>query len=244
MILTRDRSTGAVNVASSLVASTRGGSSVGQSSGLIIRRSQVQVLPAPPIYQGKRDDVDAPARRLATRWPQPNEQAHGRPMSAARQDFIAECQSCGRPFVMGQAGSTGTQIGTTGEMYVEELVFHGDQIAMKGVQGRCPHCGGMGQIPDGVYGLVANGYTVLSALTLPDVQRLASLLRRFTEEDAVTDEDILAAVPDEVRELVRSALATSRWQFVVNILLAIALFTGYRDPRPHDASTGSFRSPS
>jgi hypothetical protein len=27
----------------------RGGSSVGQSSGLIIRRSQVQVLPAPPI---------------------------------------------------------------------------------------------------------------------------------------------------------------------------------------------------
>jgi hypothetical protein len=28
----------------------RGGSSVGQSSGLIIRRSQVQVLPAPPIY--------------------------------------------------------------------------------------------------------------------------------------------------------------------------------------------------
>jgi hypothetical protein len=28
----------------------RGGSSVGQSSGLIIRRSQVQVLPAPQIY--------------------------------------------------------------------------------------------------------------------------------------------------------------------------------------------------
>jgi hypothetical protein len=36
-----------VNGASWLVASTRGGSSVGQSSGLIIRRSQVQVLPAP-----------------------------------------------------------------------------------------------------------------------------------------------------------------------------------------------------
>ena len=50
MILTRDRSTIAARVASSLVASTRGGSSVGQSSGLIIRRSQVQVLPAPPIY--------------------------------------------------------------------------------------------------------------------------------------------------------------------------------------------------
>jgi hypothetical protein len=116
-------------------------------------------------------------------------------MSAPRQDFIAQCHSCGRPFVMGQAGRTGTQIGTTGEMYVEELVFHGDQIAMKGVQGRCPHCGGMGQIPDGVYGLVANGYTVLSALTLPDVQRLASLLRRFTEDEAATDEDILAAVP-------------------------------------------------
>jgi hypothetical protein len=47
MILTRDRSMSAVNVASSLVASRRGGSSVGQSSGLIIRRSQVQVLPAP-----------------------------------------------------------------------------------------------------------------------------------------------------------------------------------------------------
>jgi hypothetical protein len=40
--------------------STRGGSSVGQSSGLIIRRSQVQVLPAPPIYlrfcRGSRAD--------------------------------------------------------------------------------------------------------------------------------------------------------------------------------------------
>ena len=47
MILTRDRSTGTAQIASSLVASTRGGSSVGQSSGLIIRRSQVQVLPAP-----------------------------------------------------------------------------------------------------------------------------------------------------------------------------------------------------
>jgi hypothetical protein len=32
------------------VSGARGGSSVGQSSGLIIRRSQVQVLPAPPIY--------------------------------------------------------------------------------------------------------------------------------------------------------------------------------------------------
>jgi hypothetical protein len=50
MILTRDWSTIAARVASSLVASIRGGSSVGQSSGLIIRRSQVQVLPAPPIY--------------------------------------------------------------------------------------------------------------------------------------------------------------------------------------------------
>jgi hypothetical protein len=29
----------------------RGGSSVGQSSGLIIRRSQVRALPAPPLYQ-------------------------------------------------------------------------------------------------------------------------------------------------------------------------------------------------
>ena len=47
MILTRDWSTITARVASSLVASTRGGSSVGQSSGLIIRRSQVQVLPAP-----------------------------------------------------------------------------------------------------------------------------------------------------------------------------------------------------
>ena len=41
---------------------TRGGSSVGQSSGLIIRRSQVQVLPAPPIYQGKRDDLEPTIR--------------------------------------------------------------------------------------------------------------------------------------------------------------------------------------
>jgi hypothetical protein len=50
MILTRDRSTSAVRVASSQVAGTRGGSSVGQSSGLIIRRSQVQVLPAPRSF--------------------------------------------------------------------------------------------------------------------------------------------------------------------------------------------------
>jgi hypothetical protein len=54
MILTGDRSRSAVNDASSLVADTRGGSSVGQSSGLIIRRSQVQVLPAPqPFTQVK-----------------------------------------------------------------------------------------------------------------------------------------------------------------------------------------------
>jgi hypothetical protein len=51
------------------VSGARGGSSVGQSSGLIIRRSQVQVLPAPPIYQGKCDDVDVSARCLATRSP-------------------------------------------------------------------------------------------------------------------------------------------------------------------------------
>ena len=35
----------------------RGGSSVGQSSGLIIRRSQVQVLPAPPAFPHVRDYV-------------------------------------------------------------------------------------------------------------------------------------------------------------------------------------------
>jgi hypothetical protein len=60
-------------------------------------------------------------------------------MSEPLQDFIAECQLCGRPFVMGEAGNTGTQIGTTGKTYVESLVIHGDQITMKGVQGRCPH---------------------------------------------------------------------------------------------------------
>ena len=64
MILTRDRSTGTAQIASSLVASTRGGSSVGQSSGLIIRRSQVQVLPAPPIYLQFRAS-NPPTERLA-----------------------------------------------------------------------------------------------------------------------------------------------------------------------------------
>jgi hypothetical protein len=37
--------------------SERGGSSVGQSSGLIIRRSQVRSLPAPPIYLRLRGEV-------------------------------------------------------------------------------------------------------------------------------------------------------------------------------------------
>ena len=48
-----------------------------------------------------------------------------------RQDFISECRSCGRRFVMGQAGSTGTQIETTGYTHVEELVIDGNQISLK-----------------------------------------------------------------------------------------------------------------
>ena len=50
MILTCTRDGPNVTSTSSLVAGKRGGSSVGQSRGLIILRSQVQVLPAPPIY--------------------------------------------------------------------------------------------------------------------------------------------------------------------------------------------------
>jgi hypothetical protein len=50
MILTCDRDRSSASNASSQVAGLRGGSSVGQSRGLIILRSQVQVLPAPPIY--------------------------------------------------------------------------------------------------------------------------------------------------------------------------------------------------
>src|ERR1044071_9202536 len=39
----------------------RGGSSVGQSSGLIIRRSEVRGLPAPPATRGGPMDVDRAA---------------------------------------------------------------------------------------------------------------------------------------------------------------------------------------
>jgi hypothetical protein len=47
MILTRAPAAIGSRSVSSQLRDTRGGSSVGQSSGLIIRRSQVQVLPAP-----------------------------------------------------------------------------------------------------------------------------------------------------------------------------------------------------
>ncbi len=50
MILTCERRAEGCIDPLSQVRGTRGGSSVGQSSGLIIRRSQVQVLPAPPIH--------------------------------------------------------------------------------------------------------------------------------------------------------------------------------------------------
>jgi hypothetical protein len=48
----------------------RGGSSVGQSRGLIILRSQVRVLPAPPIYLRERAETMKLLEKLARSWPE------------------------------------------------------------------------------------------------------------------------------------------------------------------------------
>ena len=119
----------------------------------------------------------------------------------------AICDDCTRVFPSGFAG--------------------GRNITVVGCSsGPCPHCGGMGSIPDGIYSTVENVLHVVSveAAGTSQIQRLIAILRSSREENA-DSAAVAQHIRNDVPELaaVADALPRTRPELYAFIALIILI---------------------
>jgi hypothetical protein len=150
-------------------------------------------------------------------------------MEPPRQDILAECKKCARPFVAGKSAGGRLTLGIPGGSgYIEHLhIDNQGLMSTRGVVLSCPYpgCSGEGQIPDGVYEFVEDGYRLLSEMTPGETQRLADALLRYERGEA-TEDEVVDATPKEARGFVQSALKKPDWKFWTSVVLSIALAVG------------------
>jgi hypothetical protein len=109
-------------------------------------------------------------------------------------------------------------------MYVDELNLHGPGVVeMTGVQHSCPFCGGVGDVPDGIYAFVEQGYSLLRDLSPHQARALVAALRRYVRDEA-TEEEVSEAAPAAARPFIRSTLKRYDPKFWIPILLTLVLF--------------------
>jgi hypothetical protein len=142
-----------------------------------------------------------------------------------KRAIIAKCSECLRPFVAGWAGNREIALGVGGgSMYVDELNLHGPGVVeMTGVQHSCPFCGGVGDVPDGIYAFVEQGYSLLRDLSPDQARALVAALRRYVRDEA-TEEEVSEAAPAAARPFIRSTLKRYDPKFWIPILLTLVLF--------------------
>ena len=142
-----------------------------------------------------------------------------------KRAIIAKCNECLRPFVAGWAGNREMALGLGGgSMYVDELNLHGPGVVeMTGVQHSCPFCGGVGDVPDGIYAFVEQGYSLLRDLSPHQARALVAALRRYVRDEA-TEEEVSEAAPAAARPFIRSTLKRYDPKFWIPILLTLVLF--------------------
>lgn len=143
---------------------------------------------------------------------------------AAKRAIIAKCTTCLRPFPAGWAGGQEMALGVGGgSMYVGELNVHGPGVVeMTGVQQSCPYCGGAGEIPDGIYAFLEEGYSLFRDVSAQEARALISALRRYVRDDA-TEDEVSEAAPERTRPFIQSTLARLDAKYWFGILLTLVL---------------------
>jgi hypothetical protein len=148
-------------------------------------------------------------------------------VTPADQDkaVVAWCEVCKLPFAAGSFGTGGAKLGIRGQhVYIDHLEGLPGGFKIQGGEARCPACGTMGMIQDGLYdtirGVVRQSASVFGSLTLDEAARLIEILRR-RQDDEVDDDAVIDATPPAAKEWVRSVLKRVNKQFWINILLSV-----------------------
>jgi hypothetical protein len=132
---------------------------------------------------------------------------------------------------------------TCGTIFASSVMVSGGKASFTNCSaGPCPHCGGVGHIPDGIYEFVGNVLRILAApeRTVTELTQLRELLRRSQKKK----ESLEAAAARVERELpmfkrvgeeLRRAPITTTSTVLTLILTAITTFLASRDStKPHD----------
>ena len=87
----------------------------------------------------------------------------------------------------------------------------------------CPYCGGMGQVPDGVYDFVTQTRRVFQQLTPEQNRSMVQTLRRF-EAGEIDEAAVEAEAPPEAKALIRSALDRADKKYWITMFAMVLLF--------------------
>jgi uncharacterized protein YecA (UPF0149 family) len=141
---------------------------------------------------------------------------------------VAWCEVCKLPFAAGSFGAGSAKLGIRGQdVYIDHMVGFPGGFNIQGAEAKCPACGTMGRIQDGLYdtiqGVVRQSASVFGSLTLDEAARLIEILRR-RQDDEVDDDAVVDATPAVAKPWVRSVLERVDKKFWIGILLSVLLF--------------------
>jgi sirohydrochlorin ferrochelatase len=141
------------------------------------------------------------------------------------EPILAECMTCGLPFVAGAMGPSGMQLGHGQDVYIGHMSTGptGGVVSMQGVQVQCKRCGSMGRVPDGVYSFVKRGRQVLRQNSPQQTATMVAAIQRYQAGEA-DEAEVEAATPEAAKPLILEALKRADKKYWIGILLAVLFF--------------------
>lgn len=142
--------------------------------------------------------------------------------------LIAECATCGHPFLGGEVDSNGEVrigIGPTTLRAADQgmtIGSHAGTTRWSGVELKCPRpaCDGWGTVPDGFVDWFRGAVTLLTATPREHLNALVDALRaRMAGE--ITDEQVVEAAPPATQPWLREAIAKYHLNYLLFLILAI-----------------------
>lgn len=165
--------------------------------------------------------------------------------------LIAECDTCGKPFLGGEIKPSGQVVLGIGAVYGgrtfsmrsrdEQGMTIGNagpgQTGWSGVTLSCPQdaCEGWGSIPDGFVDWFTGAVTLFASTPAAQLTALAETLRSYMAGKA-TEAEVIAAAPPAATTWLQEAIAKYHLKFVYAVVLLILAITGGQSAIASDLS--------
>jgi hypothetical protein len=157
--------------------------------------------------------------RVATMLPVATTPSRDRPI-------FAHCSNpaCGQTFVAGTAGPTGMKVGGPGSAaYIGQMTTHASGVTVAGAQVSCPACGSMGNIADGTYQYLRDGYRILRSITPLEARTLIESLQAYQDGKAGAAE-VVESTPLMAKGFVEGSLRGADGKYWAGILIMLMIY--------------------